>query len=138
MIRLGGYDCCVLDLFTDERGKLSNSKFWNMVGYTAITWAFVNHSLAFALDWELLTAYGAIVAGNHVAITFLKRRYPDVADHEPEAGRRGGRDADAELRPARPQRRMGRGPARGRTGGAGGALHGAVRGGPETDAGGVE
>ncbi len=62
------------DLFTDADGTLSTTKFWLFVGYSAMTWAFLNHSIAHPLDWELLAAYGGIVTGNNFGVRYLKEK----------------------------------------------------------------
>lgn len=70
------------DLFTDPDGTLSTAKCWKNIGYSAMTWAFVNHSVAHSLDWELLAAYGGIVAGSDVATRYLKMR--SARDRRPD------------------------------------------------------
>lgn len=66
--------------FDNKTNQFSTSKFWLNVGYIAITWVFIQTTLT----WELLTAYGAIVAGNNVAIFWLKRKY-DAANPNPDS-----------------------------------------------------
>lgn len=75
MLKIGRYNICVLDLLVDAKtGKLSSSKIWMHVCYGILSYTMMSNPLT----WELLTAYGAIVGGNHVAIHFLKWKYRDA------------------------------------------------------------
>ena len=96
MIRLGKYQLCVLDLVTDARtGRLSASKIWQSIGFSAMTYSLLDSDMTA----DVILAYGAVVGGSHVAITFLKRRYPvaDSADDPAERSRRRTRRADADV-----------------------------------------
>lgn len=62
------------DLVADPDGTLSSTKVWLAVGYSAMTWAFLNHSVRHPLDWELLAAYGGIVTGNNFGVRWLKEK----------------------------------------------------------------
>lgn len=60
-------------LFCDlKSGEFSSSKTWFHIGCIAMTFVFVKQSI---ITPELLLSYGGIVAGNNVAIFWLKRRY---------------------------------------------------------------
>lgn len=72
MITLGKYQVCVLDLFTDATGKLSSSKCWFNAANVIMSKVMLSQT---NVDWELLSAYGAVVGGSHVASTWLKLKY---------------------------------------------------------------
>lgn len=62
----------LIDLVTDEKtGRVSTSKLWLNIGYAALTYALLRSPLTA----DIVFAYGAVVAGNNVAIYWLKRRY---------------------------------------------------------------
>ena len=59
-------------LCDNKTGLLSSSKLWLNIGYIAMTIVFLRQQ---NISWELLLTYGAVVAGNHVAIFWLKQKY---------------------------------------------------------------
>lgn len=74
MLTIGKYRICILDLVCDDRtGKLSSTKIWNHVCNAILCKAI----LTTPVTWELMTAFGAIVGGSHVATLFLKYKYRD-------------------------------------------------------------
>lgn len=75
MLTIGKYKICFLDLVTDDKtGKLASSKIWNHICNAILC----NAILTTPITWELMTAFGAIVGGSHVATLFLKYRYRDA------------------------------------------------------------
>jgi len=81
MISIQGYNICILDLLTDSKtGKLSASKCWQHIGFSAMTYSL----LTTPMSAELILAYGAVVGGSHVAIMFLKMRYQDANKPAPD------------------------------------------------------
>lgn len=75
-VKIFGAEVCPLELITDSKtGKLSTSKVWQHIGFTAMTWKFLQIADP---SWEILVAYGAIVAGSYVAINLLKWKFRDV------------------------------------------------------------
>lgn len=75
MIKIGKYEVCILDILTEEAKdgmrKLSSHQVWQHIGFSAITYQFLNTTLTV----ELLVGYGLIVAGSKVANTWLKLKY---------------------------------------------------------------
>lgn len=61
--------------FDTKTGTWSNTKVWMHVGYIVMTYRFVTD---ISPSWEVYTAYGGIVAGSHVAMFWLKRKYDDI------------------------------------------------------------
>lgn len=60
-------------LVIDEKtGCVSTTRIWMHIAYAALTWALIKQE---TLSWELMAAYGAIVAGNYSAGQFMKWRY---------------------------------------------------------------
>ena len=72
MIRIGKYELCVLDLFTDAQGKLSASKIWFHVANAIMTKIMLTQT---GVGWELLLAYGSVVGGSHLGTLWLKQKY---------------------------------------------------------------
>lgn len=72
MVKLGKYQICLLDLITDHKGKLAASKIWNHIGFIALTYVLI---LRAEVTAEVIFAFGAVVAGNHIAIYWLKQKY---------------------------------------------------------------
>lgn len=72
VIKIGQYQVCFLDLFTDASGKLSAAKFWFHVANVIMSKVMLTQG---EVGWELLLAYGAVVGGSHVATLWLKSKY---------------------------------------------------------------
>lgn len=72
MITIGKYQICILDLFTDSTGKLSASKCWLHVANVIMSKVMLTQA---NVDWELLSAFGSIVGGSHIAGVWLKLKY---------------------------------------------------------------
>lgn len=76
------------DLIQDcGTGKMSHTKLWSHIGYTAMTIAFVRDAWLGGLDEWKLIAYGAIVAGaasisKLISLRYSQRRY-NVAPQYP-------------------------------------------------------
>jgi hypothetical protein len=76
MIELFGMRCCPLDLITDEKtNRLSATKLWLHVGHTILSYAMLKHVAQHALTFDIIIAYGGIVAGHHGLVLFLKKKY---------------------------------------------------------------
>lgn len=72
-MKISKYDVCLLDLVTDSNtGKLSTTKLWMHVANVIMSKIMLTQPL---VDWELLTAYGAIVGGSYIASMLVKYRY---------------------------------------------------------------
>lgn len=81
MITLGGYNACLLDLVCDPKTKaFSATKIWMHVGNIIMSKVLLTQA---TVGWELLLAYGAVVGGSHVAIYWLKQKYPNAPDSNP-------------------------------------------------------
>ena len=77
MLSIGRYNVCILDLVTDDMsGKLSAIKIWDTIGKIVMTKVLLAQK---DVSVDLYLAYGIIVTGSHVAMQFLKRKYPNVA-----------------------------------------------------------
>lgn len=76
MMNLFGLNICPLDLFTDEKTKrLSSTKLWLHIGHAILSYAMLKHVSNHALSFDIIIAYGGIVAGHHTLVYFLKRKY---------------------------------------------------------------
>lgn len=72
MIKLFGVQLCPLDLITDSKTKqLSSAKIWQNIGFAAMTYMVLKHPPTA----DTMLVYGAVVAGNNVAIAWIKRKY---------------------------------------------------------------
>lgn len=59
----------------DKNGNFSHTKFWAAVAYTAMTVAFLRAAFPGPISDTLMFAYGAVVAGSHVATKFVSMKY---------------------------------------------------------------
>jgi len=76
MITAFGVRVCPLDLITDEKTqRLSATKLWLHVGHSILSYAMLLHVQNHPLTFDIIIAYGGIVAGHHGLIYFLKKKY---------------------------------------------------------------
>jgi hypothetical protein len=77
-IKLGKYEICILDLFTDN-GQLSSTKLWRHIGYSFISYKFMQLSEP-SVEWMI--AYASLIVCDAGFNAFLKRKYPYVGNSE--------------------------------------------------------
>lgn len=83
MIAVFGARICPFDLITDEKtNRLSATKLWLHIGHTILSYAMLKHVATHALTFDIIIAYGGIVAGHHGLVLFLKKKY-GVQQDEP-------------------------------------------------------
>ena len=81
MISLFGIRCCPLDLVMEGTPpRLSATKTWMHAANVIMSVVILRQN---EMTWELLATYGAIVGGNHIAIFWLKRKYPCEEEKQP-------------------------------------------------------
>jgi hypothetical protein len=80
-------------LFYDSKtGAFSSSQFWQNICFGAMTYVFIHISRKLKPDanlsdvWQMMLAYGAVVAGNRAAIFFIKRKFGDGDNSNVDGG----------------------------------------------------
>lgn len=88
MIQLFGTRICPLDLVTDERtNRLSSTKIWLHIAHFILSYAVLKHVTQHPLTFDVILAYGGVVAGHHSLVYLIKKKYGETAnvDSSPDA-----------------------------------------------------
>ncbi len=92
MMRFGKYHVCLIELFMDEKGRLSSTKTWLHVANVIMSKIMLEQK---EVGWELLATYGAIVGGSYLGAAIITRKWKvDGGSQDDDLDDDGDKDDD--------------------------------------------